>query len=131
MDSNTKKVPVTIYAEALVVAGIFSEEDKISGANFSQASMIGSSMQGTNLSLADFSRADLREMNFRDCDLRGANFSDALLIDAQFHGADLRGAIITQEQLNSADGDYTTRLISREENDIVERHIQMRMTSGT
>src|SRR5215211_1061407 len=57
-------------------------------------------LRGANLEEANLQRADLRDAN-----LRGAN-----LFEAHLEGADLRAVMLTQDQINDAFGDVTTKL---------------------
>ncbi|MGE7915039.1 pentapeptide repeat-containing protein [Lysinibacillus xylanilyticus] len=51
--------------------------------------------------------------NFENADLRGVDFIGADLRDANLHGADLSTSMfLTQMQLNSAQGNYQTKLPS-------------------
>jgi hypothetical protein len=70
------------------------------------------------MSSANLSRADLSRANLSKADLSGAKLSGASLFGADLDGANLSGArlsdakSLTQEQINSAQGDEVTRLPS-------------------
>ncbi|MFD4704627.1 pentapeptide repeat-containing protein [Gottfriedia sp. NPDC058432] len=69
---------------------------KLKGVNF-----IGANLRGAYLIAADLNGADLRGSDLIGADLRDTNLS----------GADLTGSIfLTQAQINSAKGDYHTRI---------------------
>ncbi|PEJ57806.1 oxetanocin A resistance protein [Bacillus sp. AFS002410] len=71
------------------------------GAKLKNANFIGANLRGSYLIAADLSSADLRGADLIGADLRDANLS----------GADLTGSIfLTQAQINSAKGDYHTKL---------------------
>ena len=66
----------------------------------------GANLKGSNLRGALLIAADLREADMVMSDLIGAD-----LRDANLKGANLRGSIfLTQAQINSANGDLTTKL---------------------
>jgi uncharacterized protein YjbI with pentapeptide repeats len=65
------------------------------------ALLVDADLRDSDLELADLSSADLKHADLRDAILRGANLK----------GADLRGVYgLTQEQLEQAHGDQTTKL---------------------
>jgi hypothetical protein len=66
-----------------------------------------------DLSGANLSEADLRGADLRGTDLHGVVLTRADLTGAQLHGAYLLGCAITQDQLDSANGDAITTLSSR------------------
>ncbi|MEH7749038.1 pentapeptide repeat-containing protein [Neobacillus drentensis] len=71
------------------------------GANLKGADLRGTNLRGALLIAADLRKADMRVADLigadlRDADLRGANLTDSLFL--------------TQAQINSAKGDYTTKL---------------------
>ncbi|TKH42242.1 hypothetical protein C1I60_19475 [Paenibacillus terrae] len=79
--------------------------------------------RGADLIGADLRKVDLRGANLRGAyliaaDLRGNNLTGADLIGADFRNADLRGTdlsnsiFLTQNQINSAKGDHSTKLPS-------------------
>ncbi|WP_088014062.1 pentapeptide repeat-containing protein [Gottfriedia acidiceleris] len=71
------------------------------GAKLKDANFIGANLRGAYLIAADLRGADLRGSDLIGADLRDANLS----------GADLTGSIfLTQAQINSAKGDYHTKL---------------------
>jgi len=80
-------------------------------ANFFRANLIGAYLIRADLKKANFFQADLKRANLRGADLRGADLERTDLERTDLERADLRGAIgITQEQLERALGDATTRL---------------------
>ncbi|MBT2290849.1 pentapeptide repeat-containing protein [Paenibacillus albidus] len=82
-------------------------QHKISkGSDFIGANLQGVNLRGANLRGALLIASDLRKADIRKADLIGAD-----LRDAHLGGADLTGSIfLTQAQVNSANGDRTTRL---------------------
>ena len=71
----------------------------------------GADLEGAYLWRANLEDAYLRGVNLINTYLRGADLWGADLRGAYLRGADLEGALgITQEQINSAIGDATTRL---------------------
>ncbi|MFF2877572.1 pentapeptide repeat-containing protein [Gottfriedia sp. NPDC057991] len=88
---NNNKKPQKATGRALDFIGA-----KLKGANF-----IGANLRGAYLIAVDLKGADLRGSDLIGADLRDANLS----------GADLTGSIfLTQAQINSAKGDYHTRI---------------------
>jgi len=77
-----------------------------------------SNLSGAVLRKANLSRAVLRGVNLSGADLSGANLSGAALGLADLSGANLSGTVLsgaedlTQEQLEEANGDESTRLPS-------------------
>lgn len=72
---------------------------------------IGTNLTDTNLIGANFAGALLIAANMKNTDLKGANLIGADLRDADIRGANLEDAIfLTQSQINTAKGDYKTRL---------------------
>jgi uncharacterized protein YjbI with pentapeptide repeats len=75
-------------------------------------------LSGADLRKANLSRAVLRGANLSGADLSGANLSGAALGLADLSGANLSGTVLseaedlTQEQLEEANGDESTRLPS-------------------
>jgi hypothetical protein len=88
----------------------------LAGAPLEQAYLAGVDLQGANLSFAKLQGADLRWANLQGAYLSTANLGLADLWDANLQGADLRWANLqatrhlTQEQLNTANGDDRTQL---------------------
>lgn len=73
------------------------------GANLKNADLRGMNLRGVFLIAADLREADMRQTDLIGADLR----------DADLSGADLTGAIfLTQAQVNSATGDFKTKLPS-------------------
>lgn len=78
----------------------------------------GADLIGLDLRRIDFRGANLRGAYLIAADLRGTDLSGADLIGADFRDTDLRGAdlsesiFLTQAQLNSAKGDFSTKLPS-------------------
>ena len=95
---------------------------ELQNANLSTTQLGGANLRGADLTNADLSRATLmradlssfssgRPTVLRNADLHRANLRDANLAGADLSGADLSGTIeITQEQLELAVGDATTKL---------------------
>jgi hypothetical protein len=86
-----------------------------------RASLRGANLAGANLEGADLSRADLEWAWSKGANFEGAWFLKAKLGRANLEGADLSGADLagadlstakglTQEQLNSAEGDKDTKI---------------------
>ncbi|MEM7586674.1 MAG: pentapeptide repeat-containing protein [Acidobacteriota bacterium] len=81
-------------------------EANLAGADLKGASLMVAILLDANLATADLSGAILG-----GADLRGASFRAAKLAGADLAGANLLGARnLTQEQVNSAEGDSETRL---------------------
>jgi hypothetical protein len=91
------------------------------GAQLHQANLSGVWFQETNLSVADLSDADLQKADLSRTWLSGTNLSGAWLENSNLSGAWLSGTNLcganlscakglTQEQLNAATGDKTTKL---------------------
>jgi len=77
-----------------------------SKSDFIGAKLVGANLKGSNLRGALLIAADLREADMRFADLIGAD-----LRDADLSGANLTGCIfLTQAQINSARGDFHTKL---------------------
>lgn len=73
------------------------------GANLNNANLVGANLRGAYLIAANLKGADLRVADLIGADLR----------DADLSGADLTGSIfLTQAQINSAKGDYETKIPS-------------------
>jgi len=76
------------------------------GADLVGANLREADLRGANLRGAYLIAADLREADLRNSDLIGADFRDSDL-----RGADLTGSVfLTQDQINSAKGDASTKL---------------------
>jgi hypothetical protein len=89
----------------------------LEGANLSRANLGGANLEGAYLEDAylietNLIRADLIEATLRDAKLIGAYLWGAVFWNADLSGADLQQADPTQEQLNEANGDESTRLPS-------------------
>ena len=90
----------------------------LSGAVLRKANLSRAVLRGANLSGADLSLSNLSGAALGLADLSGANLSGAVLSGATLPRADLSGAILsgaedlTQEQLEEANGDESTRLPS-------------------
>jgi hypothetical protein len=90
-------------------AGLFGAD--LSGAELEGANLSGAVLIGADLPGAELSRADLPGAVLIGADLSGAGLDGADLSGANLDEADLREIPdLTQEQLNSADGDAETRL---------------------
>lgn len=77
----------------------------------SRADLIGADLRGHDLRHSNLRGAYLIGADLRDARLNGADLIGADLRGAKLHAADLTGALfITQAQLDSAQGDVTTRL---------------------
>lgn len=73
--------------------------------------LIGAKLKDTNFIGANLRGAYLIAADLRGADLRGSDLIGADLRDANLSGADLTGSIfLTQAQINSAKGDYHTKL---------------------
>lgn len=72
------------------------------------AKLKGINLQGENLRGVLFIAADLRQANLRGTDLIGADFRDANVSGADFS----ESIFLTQAQVNSANGDFHTKLPS-------------------
>ena len=73
----------------------------------------GADLRKTNLRGADLRGACLIAANLRGADLSGADLIGADMRDAELSGADLTNSIfLTQAQINTAKGDFHTRLPS-------------------
>jgi uncharacterized protein YjbI with pentapeptide repeats len=103
------------------VAGRDFHGSRIRQADFSVATADRANFNGANLSLTNLFGARLTGADLRDTNLEGVNFVGAYLGGARFDGAVLTGANLSgaeletahglsQEQLNTACGDATTRL---------------------
>lgn len=108
------------------LAGAYLFRSNLQGADLSEASLVAADLRGVNLVEAKLGKASLLHTNLADArlsasdangvDLRWANLHGAQLdgtdlTEANLEGADLSGALfLTQEQLNSARGDATTKL---------------------
>jgi uncharacterized protein YjbI with pentapeptide repeats len=89
--------------------------------DFSDATMKGGDFTGANLQNSNFMKADLSDASLREANLSQTRFDRAILSDTDFGGANLASARLqdvdlsvskglTQEQLNSAEGDSTVIL---------------------
>jgi uncharacterized protein YjbI with pentapeptide repeats len=98
-----------------------SAEMSCLGEGWGYADMRGADLSEANLTETEMSRADLRKANLTDADLTdahlggvdltGANLSGARLYGTDLRHANLTGTIgLTQEQLNSANLDYETKV---------------------
>jgi uncharacterized protein YjbI with pentapeptide repeats len=73
--------------------------------------LIGKDLHGTNLSGASLRGAYLIGASLKDADLTAADLTGADLRGADLSGANLAGSIfLTQSQLDSASGDYRTKV---------------------
>jgi hypothetical protein len=80
-------------------------------ANFKGADLRAAVLESAYLRRTTLEGACLRGVDLVNADLRGVDLWGADLKGAYLRGADLRGALgITQEQINSAIGDATTKL---------------------
>ncbi len=90
-------------------------------ADLEQANLKRARLRRANLFKAELEKADLREARLREVNLREADLEKADLREARLKGADLREADLreadlreaknlTQEQINAAHGDETTKL---------------------
>ena len=80
-------------------------------ANFSLAKLRFAVMAGANLEGARFRSADLSAADLRGANLRLTDLAGAQLMGADLRGADVRNSMgLTQDQLNRASADATTRL---------------------
>ena len=84
---------------------------KLRGANLYDANLRGANLYDADLTGARLRRANLSGATLRRADLIGADLEDANLEGADLEGADLSIARnLTQEQINSADGNAETKL---------------------
>lgn len=74
----------------------------LAGANFHQANLSKTNLQGANLASTDFGRANLSHTNLRDASLVKAYMSNADLEAADLRGADLSGAYLQNANLRGA-----------------------------
>ncbi len=96
--------PIDFYGADLEQADL--SQAYLFQANFSNARLVDANLAGAVLAHADFSAADLT-----DATLSGADLSRAVFDGAFLAGADLATAKhLTQEQIERASGDETTRL---------------------
>ena len=97
------------------------EECNLANRNLTGAKMSNSVFNRSNFSeavmaRADASRSEFQGADFSGADLSGVSFANANVARATFDGANITGANfetaegLTQRQLNSACGDYTTRV---------------------
>jgi len=97
-----------IKVDKLIISLLFPN---LSGANLSEAKLFSSDLTGANLSGSNLSKANLNEADLRGANLRKANLSKAHLLRAVLRGTDLSEAThLTQEQIDQAHGDETTKL---------------------
>lgn len=76
-----------------------------------QKDLIGKDFKKANLDGEDFSMSLLIAANFEGCSLKDTNFLGADLRDANVRNADLSSSLfLTQLQVNSTQGDYSTTL---------------------
>lgn len=74
---------------------------------------LGKSFKGKSFNGADFTMTLLIAANFESCSFNGANFLGADTRDTDFSYADLSDAVfVTQGQVNSARGNFSTKLPS-------------------
>jgi hypothetical protein len=91
-------------------------EAGLTEANLSGAKLTGANVRGAHLSRSNMRMADLSEANLSGAIVSGADLLRAILREtnlskADLRGADLRGAeILTQKQIDQADGDKDTTL---------------------
>jgi hypothetical protein len=91
--------------------GAFLQEADLRGANLQGAGLIGTDLRSANLQDANLRGASLEGADLTRVDLREAYFTRTNLQDANLQGAILEGAQgLTQEQIELAVGDETTRL---------------------
>lgn len=67
-------------------------------------------LRGSDLTFLDFIETDLRGGDFTGADCRGADLTGTDLRGCDLRGCKLRGASYTQEQIDSAITDETTKL---------------------
>jgi hypothetical protein len=129
-DSGGKEQPVDLSvhsrADIQTVITVLGRRDRKDEGDDQVLRLANSSLRGVDFRKADFARAEFRSAHLRWADLTGANFSMADLRSADLiaatlwetnlegaylSGADLSGArYLTQKQLDSANGDASTRL---------------------
>jgi hypothetical protein len=74
----------------------------LSGANFSNGSLMGVELANANLAGADLIKTALWGVNLSGANLSGANLNNAALIDANLTGANLSNACLHEAALNGA-----------------------------
>lgn len=114
-------LPATDVQAALTVLGRRKEERRkqerddqrlnLSETYLQGADLSNAHLEGGNLRRARLQNANLGGAHLQGANLQGARFEDANLQGARLGGAHLEAALdLTQEQINSADGDETTVL---------------------
>lgn len=81
---------------------IISDEEDLTGADFSGQDLTGRLFEDQDLTGADFSGAVLRDADFSDCQLVRVNFSGANLERASFDSADITKANLTGAAMRDA-----------------------------
>ena len=103
-------------AEGWLRAGPVERLDTVNRAQLRGAALRYASADGAFLTKADLREANLHGADLRGANLQHANFAEAFLAETKLEGTDLRNADlsqargVTQEQLNQARVDGTTRL---------------------
>jgi Pentapeptide repeats (8 copies) len=104
------------YLRGADLTGAYLRRTNLRGVYLRDAHLKGADLWGADLEDAYLSRANmegayLRGANLINAYLRSADLWDANLRGAYLRGADLKGTLgVTQEQINSAIGDATTKL---------------------
>ena len=112
---NTKPKPATPDVQAGLNVLSMPPYQILSVRNFD---LRGYRLSASVFAYADFTGADLRGVNFEHSDLRNAqvdnaDFRDAVLADTDVSGVDFRLTNITQDQIDTMNGDATTKIPSR------------------
>jgi hypothetical protein len=95
-----------------VLTGASLESVVFHHARLANAKLQGVEMDGADLRASNLNRADLTGAYLRgdQTRFRGATLHQTVLTGAYIQGADLSGTTVTQEQIDSASGDYNTVL---------------------
>jgi uncharacterized protein YjbI with pentapeptide repeats len=80
----------------------------LSNADFTEATVLASSLEGADSSDAVFRRAALKEANLASSDLSNADFTEADLVGASFAQANLTGATFRRTRLDRVDFSNST-----------------------
>ena len=101
-----------LQTSELVRANVKKEKNpKKQSKHYKGIDLFGAKLKGAHLKGSNFRGALLIASDLRDCDLRFTDFIGADLRDANLSGANLLGSIfLTQAQINSANGNQTTKL---------------------
>jgi len=98
------------HLEGTVLLDAHLEGASLTIAHLEGADLEDAHLEGANLEHAHLEGANLEGANLEGASLEGAHLKGAHLKGAHLEGADLRGTNVTQDQLNSADGDTNTQI---------------------